>query len=343
MKLASSIKHIALLTIASMASVALQSQAFAAPAEKKPTVCVFDFLGQKGPVFGIARELKLLSDLDGTHFKLEAYTNEKVATEDFITGKCEGLVATGLRTRQFNAFASTLEAIGGAASYDVARNTLKALQDKKFDRFLENDKFAVAGIIPVGQLYFYVNDRSINSLGKAAGKRVASLDYDKAQAILIARAGATPVASDVTRFMTQFNNGSVDVVVSPAIAYKRLELYRGIGDKGAIIDLPLGMLTYQIIVKKDAFSSKAISRLRALSMTKVELAISAANDAESEIPSSAWLKMGESEKAEYGVAMREARINMRDQGIYDKNMLTLLRVQRCELNPKDAECSLKQE
>ncbi len=331
---------------AALAIVAGLTGLTAAPAhaaDKTPVVCVFDFLGQKGPVFGVARELKLLSELDGTNFKLQAFTNEKVATEEFIAGKCDGVVATGLRTRPFNNFASSIEAIGGIPNYEVARHTLKALQDKKFAPFLENDKFAVAGIIPVGELYFYVNDRSINSLGKAAGKRVAALDYDKAQSILIARAGATPVSSDITKFVQQFNNGSVDVVVSPAIAYKRLELYRGIADKGAVIDLPLGMLTYQIIVRKSAFSPKAVTRLRALTATKIELAISSANEAEADIPSNTWMKLGDTAHAEYIVAMRDARIAMRNEGIYDKTMMTLLRTKRCEVNPTDAECTSKQE
>ena len=319
----------------------LTGNAFAA--NKNPTVCVFDFLGQKGPVFGIARELKLLSELDGKQFNIEAYTNEKVANEDFVTGKCDGLVATGLRTRAFNSFAGSIEAIGGVPNYDIMRSTLNTLQDKKYAPLLENDKFAIAGIIPVGQLYFYVNDKSINSLGKAAGKRIASFDYDKAQSILIARAGATPVSSDVTRFMTQFNNGSVDVVVAPALAFKRLELYRGIGDKGAVIDLPLGILTYQIVLRKPVFDAKTISRLRALTSTKVELALGAANDAEHDIPNNLWLKLGDAERIEYYQAMRDARISMRDSGIYDKNMMTLLRVKRCEARPTEAECGLKQE
>lgn len=308
-----------------------------------PVVCVFDFLGRMGPIYGIAKELKLLSKLDGLKFEVEAYTSERVASEDFISGKCSGLVATGLRTRQFNDFAGSIEAIGAATDYDIMRLALEDLQDPKFSPLLQNENYAIAGIIPVGKLFFFVNDRKINSLGAAAGKRVASMDYDKAQAKLIARAGASPVSSDVARFGSQFNNNAVDVIVAPAYAYKALELYRGLGKKGAVIDFPLSVLTYQIVVNKERFSEKEIQRIRALAHTKVDMAINAAINVERDIPPEKWMLLDDKAKAEYVVAMRDARVALRDEGVYDKNMLKLLRLKRCEVNPTDAECTLKEE
>lgn len=310
---------------------------------RPPVVCVFDFLGSKGPIFGVADELRMLSELDGLNFEVQAYTSERVATEDFTTGKCSGLVATGLRTRQFNNFAGSIEAIGAATDYDIMRNTLNALQDPKFAPLMEDDRYAIAGIIPVGKLFFFVNDRKINSLGAAAGKKVASMDYDRAQSKLIAMAGATAVTSDVARFMTQFNNKAVDVVVAPAYAYKKLELYRGIGKKGAVIDFPLTILTYQIVLNKEKFKPKEIARVRKLAHTKVGLAIKASTDAESDIPADKWEQLSEKAKSEYVVAMRDARVELRNEGIYDENMLKLLRVKRCEITPTDAECTLKKE
>jgi len=73
----------------------------------------------------------------------------------------------------------------------------------------------------------FVNDRAISNLEAASGKRVAAFDHDKAQAQLISRVGARPVAADVMNFGTMFNNGNVDVVMAPSIAFKPLELHKG--------------------------------------------------------------------------------------------------------------------
>lgn len=327
------------------ASAADKPTSAKAPAveSKTRTICIFDFLGKKGPIYAIGNELKAIAEIDGMKFELEAYTNERIATEDFITGKCAGLFASGLRVRQFNPFTGSIEAIGAVTDYEVIRRVVSELQKPAYNKYLENERYAIAGIVPVGKAFFYVNDRSINSLGKAAGKRVASLTYDRAQEKLIALAGATPVDTDITRFMTQFNNNAVDVVVAPAYAYKRLELYRGIGDKGAIIDFPLSVITFQTVLNKSRFNDREIARIRALVNSKASTTTYAAESEEREIPSSAWMKLDDKAASGYVVAMRDARIALRDEGVYDKNMLKLLRLVRCEMKPSDAECALKEE
>lgn len=38
--------------------------------------------------------------------------------------------------------------------------------------------------------------------------------------------GAQPVASDISNFFGKFNNGQVDIIACPAVAYQPLELIR---------------------------------------------------------------------------------------------------------------------
>ena len=116
-----------------------------------------------------------------------------------------------------------------------------------------NGQYEITGIIPLGAAYSFVNDRQISTLQAAAGKRVAAFDHDKAQAQLIQRVGARPVAADIMNFGTMFNNGNVDVVMAPSIAYKPLELNKGMGTKGAVHRFPMTILTYQMIFKRDKF------------------------------------------------------------------------------------------
>ncbi len=47
--------------------------------------------------------------------------------------------------------------------------------------------------------------------------------------------------------------------------------------------------------------------------------------------------MPEADKAEYEVMMQEARNQLRDEGYYDPDMLTLLRKVRCKMEPARAE------
>ncbi len=65
---------------------------------------------------------------------------------------------------------------------------------------MRNGQYEVAGVIPVGDAFLMVNDRSINSVAKAAGKKIAVLDYDQAQKIMVQQIGAQAVSADVTNF-----------------------------------------------------------------------------------------------------------------------------------------------
>jgi len=71
----------------------------------------------------------------GASVELKGYTDERVASEDFRTGQCDGLIATGFRTRQFNAVAGSIDTLGATTivkdgkidigdSYEVVRKVV---------------------------------------------------------------------------------------------------------------------------------------------------------------------------------------------------------------------------
>lgn len=314
-----------------------------AGAANLPVICVFDILGTTGPVFSLAKDFQLHAKKEGYDFGIKTYTDERVATEDFKVGNCQGLVATGLRTRQFNNFTGSIDSIGALPTYESLGVLISLLADPKLAPDMVEGKYEVAAVFPVGAAYIFVNDRSINTLAKAAGKRIASLDYDKAQAQLIQQIGAQPVSADISNFGQKFNNGSVDIIAAPAAAYKPLELFRGIGTKGGVARVPIAMVTYQIILNRDHFPQGAGQKARTFSLTLLDKTLNIVRNMEKDIPPNVWMEIPEKEKIEYAVIMREARITMRDKGIYNKKMLTLMRKVRCRLNPADGECSLNVE
>lgn len=307
---------------------------------KEPRICVFDLLGAKGPIFNLAQEYALDGRKNGYGFNPVVYTNESVAAKDFEIGECDGLVATGIRTRKYNSFTGSLDAVGGLPNYEAVLLALKSMGSPQLQSVMQQSDFEVGGVLPFGTAYVFVRDREINSLSKAAGKRVAALSHDESQRKLIEQVGAQPISADVSNYGSMFNNGSVDIIVAPSIAYSPLELYKGLGKKGAIIQLPVAMVTYQIILRKSKFQPGSGQKLRAYVAQEMPKALDAVKKIDRQIPDKAWLKMTDADKAEYTTMMREARISLSKDGVYDGCALRLLKKVRCSIDGKASECSL---
>ncbi len=308
-------------------------------ADKVNKMCVFDILGANGPIFGVAKDYQLEAQRQGYPFTPVVFTDERVAMEEFKTGGCQGLVATGLRTRAFNSFTGSIDSIGALPTYDALRTTIVNMSDPKLAKLMVVGKYEIGGILPFGAAYIYVNDRAINTLAKASGKKIVALDYDKAQAKLIQKIGAQPVSADITNFGPKFNNGSVDIIAAPAVAYRPLELFRGMGTKGAIVRFPIAQLTLQIVLDKDAFPPGTGQKMRTYVASQFDQALGVIKKIEAEVPNNVWMDINDAEKKDYSTLMREARIALRDEGIYDKRTLTLMRKVRCQINAADAECA----
>lgn len=312
----------------------------AAQALQTVTVCVYDPLGTHGEAFGMALDQALVARQWGVDMKLRAYTNEGIAAEDFKTGQCDGAAITTIRARQFSPFIGSIDSIGALPSQRHMRLLLAALANPALAPRLVNDNYEVAGVIPMGPAYVMVTDRRINSVEKAAGKKVAVLDIDKAQALIVQRLGAQPVASDLTNFAGKFNNHQVDVLVAPVLLYKPLELSRGIGTKGAIYHFPLGQISATLMIRRDRFPAGYAQKSRAYVLTQADKAFAIANKAEKEIPDSQWMNLSPADEARYVVMMAEARQQLTAEGIYNADMMRLLRNIRCKVDPAGSECSV---
>lgn len=125
------------------------------------------------------KDYQLAAKTWGADIELKVATNEAVIAEDFKAGKCDGVSITGMRGRQFNPFTGSLDAIG--AITDLACCQRCKGYRPTFAKAMVNGKYEVAGVIPIGDAYLLVNDRNINTVAKAAGKKIAVLDYDEAQ------------------------------------------------------------------------------------------------------------------------------------------------------------------
>jgi len=311
--------------------------------QAKQIICVFDLVGKNGDVYAVMKDYQLAAKNWGANIELRVNTNEAVVAEDFKAGKCDGISVTGMRGRQFNNFTGSLDAIGAIPDLNLAVKVMQGLASKTFAKYMLQGKYEVAGVIPVGDAFLLVNDRSINTVAKAAGKKIAVLDYDEAQKIMVQQVGAQAVSADVTNFGAKFNNGQVDIIGAPAAVFKPLELHKGLGSKGAIVNYPILQVTGNIIIRPDKFPAGFGQKSREWVKGELPRAFGILGKMKADIPSKYWMDIPAADKPGYQKMMREARIDLTKRGIYDKRMMKLLWQFRCKQDPKNFECALQDE
>ncbi|MAR90001.1 MAG: hypothetical protein CML06_03845 [Pseudomonadales bacterium] len=307
----------------------------------KRTLCVWDIVGKSGPIATQMEDYRLEAIKWGIDFEMKVYTDEKIAAEDLKSGACDVAEITGLRAREFNSFTGTLDSIGAIPTEEHMRTVLQYLADPKLAKLMTQGDYEVVGILPGGAAYLFTNDRSIDTVGELAGKKFAAMDFDKAQAIMIESVGASPVSVSLTNFGSMFNNGSVDIIGAPAVAYEALELYKGLGDDGAVVNFDIIQITFQLVARHDRFPENFGQQSRQFAWSQYDRAMEVVNKAEASIKDSYWLDLPEKDKEGYMEMFRQSRLTLRDRGLYDGKMLSFLSKVRCQKDPSLAECTAK--
>jgi len=307
-------------------------------------MCVFDVIGANGDVYNMVKDFTLELKTHGIDFDLKPYTDEGVAIGDFNSGQCDAVAATDLRTRPFNRFTGSISAVGALPTYKDLETLLATLAQPKAAPLMKENGYEVLGIVPAGAGFLFVNDREIDTAAELAGKRVATLDYQKDAIHMVNYVKATVVPSDMTNFAGKFNNGSVDTAYAPAFAYEALELYKGIGDKGGIVDYPLAQLTVQIIARDEVLEDSVAQKAREVAWGMFPQAMNMIGGLEKAIPEDKWISIPEKDIVGYQEMFRENRLEMRDgvngaPVVYSPKMLSLMSKIRCSSNPGASECT----
>lgn len=329
-----------------------------AMAAQAVSFCVFDIVGTSGDAFNMSRDYAVAMQREGVNIDLKVYTNEAKAVEDFRAGRCDAVIATGFRTRPFNGVAASVDALGSSiivrngvvdmtSSYDVMRKLVQtfAADRPQVTRLMTDasGKYEVGGILPVGAAYLVGSDRRYNTVEKLAGKRMAALDYDPAQAVMIKRINAIPVPSDISNISQRLSSGAVDFIAAPALAYKPLGLDKGVGERGGVARFPLMIMSYQVIFDRSKFPEGFGARSRVYWLGQFDRVLQLIRKAESDIPAATWVELSPENTYRYTLMLREARIDIAQMGLYDKRGLKILKRIRCHVNPVDPECKSKSE
>ena len=313
-------------------------------AQAKQDVCVFDLLGKAGESYKMMEEWALSAKDWNANINLIAYQNEELADKDFKSGKCDAAYITTMRARQYNKFSGSIDALGGLPSNAIALKAITFVLDKRNHKRLrttiDGEEMEIGGIGQIGPAYIFVNDRAINTIEKGRGKKFAVLAYDKAQIAMVERVGAIPVPSDISNFIRKFNTGEVPMVGAPAYAFKPLEMEKGLGSKGAIFNFPVLNVTADLVFRSNQFPTTFGDSSRAWFVKQLPRQFNMVKRLEEGIPAKYRLQLDKAEIERYQKLLRDGRMELTKQGVYDPTMMSVLKRARCTVDRTNFECSL---
>ncbi len=315
----------------------------AARAEAR-TICVYDPAGRSGDYYALMSDFARRASAWGADVTIQPYTDEETAAKDYEARKCDGVSATGVRLQRFNRFSATIEAIGALTSYDQLEAMVRTLATSAgAAKSLSRQGNTTIGFMPVGAVYLFVRDRSVDTVSELAGKRIATMDYDPASKFMVNRVGAVMVPADLGSIGPKFNNGDVDACYVSAPAYRPFELHRGLGTGGGVLKAPLAQATLQVMIREDRFPEGFVDKAREALLERFDEALAFVKQAEAEIPDRYWVDVPPETYASWSNLFQGVRVDLRDKGAYDGSMLRVMRQLRCSKDPSRAECVEKKE
>ncbi|MCH7312687.1 putative solute-binding protein [Acinetobacter sp. ANC 4805] len=327
-----------------LAGLAFMGMGVTSQVQAKQNVCVFDLLGKAGETFKITEEWAVAAKEWKADIRLISYQDEAKAQNDFEAGKCDAVYMTSMRARKYNRFAGSIDAIGGVTSNHVAQKAISFALDKRNKRRLlanvDNQNYEVAGILQFGLAYVFVHDRNLNTIEKAKGKKFAYLHYDIAQKEIVDSLEMVSVPSEISDFVKKFNSYQVDVIASPAYAFKPLEIERGIAKGGAMFSFPVVNITGDLIIRPEKFPTNFGLQSREWFIGQLPRSFAMVKRLENGIPAKYKLNLPKEDEVRYQRILRDGRIRLTKQGVYDPIMMSVLKRARCTVERTSFECSL---
>jgi len=310
-------------------------------------VCVFDLLGKSGESYKLMEEWALAAKEWQADITLIPFQDEALVDRKLREGKCDAAYMTSMRARNYNKFAGSIDAIGGVTSNAIAQKAISYVLDKRNKHRMvtaqNGANYEVVGIVQIGLAYLFVRDKNLNSIEKVRGTKFAILQYDAAQKIMVESVGAQPIPSEITDFVKKFNSGQVDAIAAPAYAYKPLEISKGVGVKGAMFTFPVVNVTGDLVARSDKFPTDFGIKSRAWFLQQLPQNFAMIKRLEMGVPSKIKMNFSAEDKIKYQKILREGRLSLTKQGVYDATMMSVLKRARCTVERTNFECTLNGE
>lgn len=157
---------------------------------------------------------------------------------------------------------------------------------------------------------------------------------------MVQRVGAQAVLSDISNFAAKFNNGQVDMVGAPAYAYKPLELNKGLGTNGAMMNFPVLHVTADLVIRPEKFPADFGQKSRDWFVKQLPKSFAMINRLEAQIPAKYKMNLTPEDKLKYQKLLRDGRIDLTKRGVYDAGMMSVLKKARCSVDKANFECSM---
>lgn len=301
--------------------------------------CVWDPVGATGPFIAFLKQTKLKAISWGIDLQMEAYTDETVAANDFRSGVCSAVLLTNILAKDFVPFTGAFGAPGAIRTIDELKTLSKSLSSAKAEKLISNGKYQMAGLFPIGEIYTFVRDKSNVQISAISGKKVSILNADVASERFAKVVGASPVHVSLATWGGQFNNGNVDVMFAPALAFNTFELYKGLGETGGIIDYNILYAVMEMVVNTETAPGGFADKMRKHALSRFAELENTVKQAHSEIPQKYWVTLDEKTKGEYEAMSKKIRLALRDEQAYDAKAISILWKIRCKFNPGATECA----
>ncbi len=309
-----------------------------AKALENRTFCVWDPVGRGGPVMTFYADVIPKAMAWGVKIRFVPYTEETDAVKAFKEGKCEAAVLTSILSRQFVKFAGTMDAIGAINSEKGLELAIATLARSRAGNLMIEGNYEVVTTFPVGSMYAFVRDRSVDTIEDFKGKTLAILNDDPQMKKFADLAGAKQVPVTLSTFADMFNRGEVEILIMPALAYNTFELYHGLGEEGGIVDYRLYYGMLQTIARRDQFPEDFGDKMRNYMLTRMKAMNKMVKDAEDEIPGHYWIDTTQFVKDDIDHFSKRVRLALQADNVNNPTALKLFWKIRCRLDPSRGEC-----
>lgn len=306
-------------------------------------VCVYDPMGASGDIFSLMKDYQLMAKGIGVDLKLVPYADEQSVTKAFKDKRCDASVMTDFNARQFNSYTGSMNAIGAMTNNAMAKVVFNLMANPKLDAEMVSDGYEIAGVFPLGLAYIIVRNRETDTLAKWKGIKFAVLETDPAQYEMVKKVGAIPVPITISNMGSKFNSGQIDAMGTPALAFKAFELQKGMGSTGTLFRFPVTFASVNVVMHQEAFPVGFGSKSRRWFAAQTSRLVDNAAKLDKSIPDQYWSELSTNDKVGYIRLMREMRVKLIKDGLYNKKMTSLLKKVRCQQDSTAQECSMADE
>lgn len=305
------------------------------------TICVWDVLGRQGPIYASTVDQQLRLKHYGINLEVEAFSDEQDVVDKLISGACDTSVMSGSKAKQFNDFTGSIESLGGIPSRKHMKYLLQVLASTHAHKKMQQGKFHVVGVIPIGDNYLFTHNNKEPELKSTFVGKAAVVGDDLSQKALYEAFDMQLILGKSTAAAAgAYNQGNADIIMSPLVGYNMFNLGAGLKN-GSIVDYPLSQMTLQVVARLDTIPAEIGQFLREDMFVKLNIMYRQVEKNSRGVPKDKMIKFSAREENQLNLKITKIREQLTKSGAYNKGMMKLQKKIRCKIDKQLKECKKK--